>query len=233
MNLSDWSTSLDGLLGIMKIKSFQGGYDNNFCYLIWCEETKIAAIIDPSVEINPVLEHIESNDLILDKILITHSHHDHIYYLNDYLDLYPLAKVHASKKTSLSESINFIGLEHNDIVSVGKILILCLFTPGHYFDSICFWIKAEHIIFTGDTMFVGRTGRTISGGSDIQDLYDSIYNIILKLPMRTVVYPGHHYGFKKNITLLDNIKYSIFFQCKSFSEFNLVMKNFEKSRKSR
>ena len=99
---------------------------------------------------------------------------------------------------------------------MGKILILCLFTPGHYFDSICFWIKEKNVIFTGDTMFVGRTGRTISGGSDIQDLYNSIYNIILKLPMGTVVYPGHHYGFKKNITLLDNIKYSNFFKCKSF-----------------
>ena len=72
----------------MKIKSFQGGYDKNFTYVIWCSRTKLAAIIDPSTEINPIIEYIENNDLILSKILITHTHHDHIAYLNDFLDLF-------------------------------------------------------------------------------------------------------------------------------------------------
>ena len=46
----------------MKIKRFQGGFDNNFCYVLSCNETRIAAIIDPSVEINPVIEYIDSNE---------------------------------------------------------------------------------------------------------------------------------------------------------------------------
>ena len=53
----------------MKIKSFQGGYDKNFSYVIWCEETKHAALIDASTEINPIIEYIEEFDLILSKIL--------------------------------------------------------------------------------------------------------------------------------------------------------------------
>ena len=216
----------------MKIKRFQGGYDNNFCYVLSCKETKTAAIIDPSVEINPVIEYIDSNDLILDKILITHTHYDHIHYLNDFIDLYPLIKVYASSNAGFSGSVDFNKLGHNDIISLGKHLILLLFTPGHYFDSVCYWVKSKNIVFTGDTMFVGRTGRTISNGSDIGELYDSTYNILLKLPLETTIYPGHHYGFCKEITLLDNIKYSKFFQCKSFNEFDLVMKNFEKIRKS-
>ena len=65
----------------MNVKYFIGGYDKNICYLVWCDESKYAAIIDPSVEINPILEFIEANNLILDKVLITHSHHDHIRYL--------------------------------------------------------------------------------------------------------------------------------------------------------
>ena len=44
----------------MKIKRFQGGYDKNFCYVVSCDETRMAAIIDPAVEINPVIEYIES-----------------------------------------------------------------------------------------------------------------------------------------------------------------------------
>ena len=40
----------------MKIKTFEGGYDKNLCYVIWCTDTKVAAIVDPSVEINPIIE---------------------------------------------------------------------------------------------------------------------------------------------------------------------------------
>jgi len=215
----------------MNVKRFQGGYDKNFCYVVSCDETKMAAIIDPSVEINPVIEYIESNNLILDKVLITHTHHDHIYYLGDFINLYPLMKVYASVKARLPKTVDFKKIEHNDVVMVGKHFILSLFTPGHYIDSICYWVKSQNIIFTGDTMFVGRTGRTISSGSNLKDLYYSTYDILLKLPSDTVIFPGHHYGFRKNITLRENMKLSNFFQCKSFSEFDKVMQNFEKSRK--
>ena len=68
----------------MIIKSFEGGYDKNFCYVISCEKTKITAIVDPSVEINPIIEYIELNDLILSKILVTHTHHDHDYYIDNF-----------------------------------------------------------------------------------------------------------------------------------------------------
>ena len=51
----------------MKIKAFQGGFDKNFSYLIWCKKTKYAAIIDPAVSINPILETINKHSLLLDK----------------------------------------------------------------------------------------------------------------------------------------------------------------------
>ena len=69
----------------MNIKSFEGGYDKNLCYLIWCDKTKIAGIIDPAVNITPIIESIEKNNLILTKIFISHTHHDHILYLNDFI----------------------------------------------------------------------------------------------------------------------------------------------------
>ena len=70
--------------GTMKVKSFKGGFDQNFCYLIWCEDTMQGAIIDPSTEPLEIFEFIEANDIILSKILITHTPHDHICYLSDY-----------------------------------------------------------------------------------------------------------------------------------------------------
>ena len=67
----------------MNIESFQGGYDKNFSYLIWCEKTKLAAIIDPAVDSIKILEKINQLNLTLIKILITHTHHDHYQYLTD------------------------------------------------------------------------------------------------------------------------------------------------------
>ena len=57
-------------LGIMKVESFKGGFDDNFCYLIWCEETMHAAIIDPSVDPLEIFEFIENNNIILSKICV-------------------------------------------------------------------------------------------------------------------------------------------------------------------
>ena len=213
----------------MKIKSFLGGYDKNFSYLIWCKDTRIAAIVDPAVKINPIIDFIIENNLILNKILITHTHNDHIFYLNDWIKLYPKINLFGYN-LKLNEKVKIHNLFHNDIIVIGQELITTLYTPGHYDDSICFWNQKNNIIFTGDTMFVGRTGRTVSNRSNIDDLYDSIYQIILQLPKQTIVYPGHHYGFKKNISIEENIKNFDFFSCSTKLEFIEVMKKFEDNR---
>ena len=215
----------------MNVKSFEGGYDHNLCYVIWCEGTKTAAIIDPSVEISEIIKFIDDNELILNKIIITHTHHDHIRYLSEFVYLYPEIDIYASDNAPLAKHKNFIGLSHNDTIPLGENIIISLFTPGHYKDSMCYWVQDEDIVFTGDTVFVGRTGRTVSGGSNIEDLYNSVYNIILKLPLNTIICSGHHYGFSKTITIKDNIRYSDFFTCRTLDEFILIMKNFENNRR--
>jgi glyoxylase-like metal-dependent hydrolase (beta-lactamase superfamily II) len=213
----------------MKIKSFLGGFDKNFCYLVWCEKTKIAAIIDPSTEINPIAEYIEKEKLILSKLLITHTHHDHIAYLNDFLDLYTNLIVYCFHKP-INMKNDYIGLIDNEIITIGETFFTTIYTPGHFIDSICYWNKEQKLLFTGDTLFVGRTGRTVSNTSNIEQLYSSVYNRLLKLPYNTMIYPGHHYGYKPNISIKNNIKLFDFFQCKSLSEFKKIMKKFEKNR---
>mgnify|MGYP001051777196 FL=1 len=215
----------------MKVKYFIGGYDKNICYLIWCEESNYAAIIDPSVEINPVIEFIKKENLILDKILITHTHHDHIKFLNDFIDYFNLIKVYISSKSI--KKINFIPISNNQIINIGTNIITCFETPGHHYDSISFWDEKNKRIFTGDTMFIGRTGRVLSSKSSIEDLYDSIYNILLKLPAETMIYPGHDYGYTTIDSIGNNIISSNFFNCQNLTQFKLVMNNYEKNRKKR
>ena len=217
-------------LDIMKIKSFKGGYDDNFSYLIWDETTLDGAIIDPSVSPELIFDFITLNNIRLSKIFITHTHMDHIVYLDDFLDRYPSLSIYAYLNTRQKFEGNFIGINHNDQISLGNSIFTVLYTPGHYDDCICYWNSQDGIIFTGDTVFVGRSGRTIISYSRISQLFDSIYNIILQLPKETIIYPGHDYGPSPTITISDNIKLSLFFSAQSKQEFISIMKDFELNR---
>ena len=214
----------------MKIKTFLGGFDKNLSYLVWCESTRIAAIIDASTEIIEILECIETNYLILEKIFITHTHFDHIKYLKDITDQFPQVEICGYLYSEVDFGEKYRGLNHHEIVSIGMEMITVLHTPGHYPDSVCFWNKKDDCLFTGDTIFVGRTGRTIGAKSNISHLYNSVYDNILILPQRTIIYSGHHYGYKKSITLKENISLSSFFQCRSEDEFIQIMEKYEKNR---
>ena len=216
----------------MRIKAFLGGYDKNLSYLIWCESTRIAGIIDASIEITEILECIDSNNLLLEKVFITHTHFDHIKYLDDLTDQFPYLQICGYKNPEEKFADNYRELDHHEIIPLGTEMITVLYTPGHYPDSVCFWNKKGSFVFTGDTMFVGRTGRTIGAKSNNSYLYSSIYDELLKLPQQTVIYPGHHYGYKKSVTLKENISLSPFFQCNSEDEFIRVMEHYEKTRRN-
>ena len=216
----------------MKIKSFQGGFDKNLSYLIWCESTHISGIVDASVNLNKINDFIQRNNLILEKIFITHTHQDHIQFLDDILHKYPKVQICGYEKPEIEFNNLYRKLMHHEIISLGSEMITILHTPGHYPDSLCFWNKKDNSIFTGDTMFVGRTGRTVGTKSNISHLYTSIYQQILKLPEQTTIYPGHHYGYTLHLTLKENISISPFFQCSSENEFIQVMEVYEKSRRT-
>jgi len=212
----------------MRIKTFQGGFDDNLSYIISCDKTNRCALIDASISSTQIIEYINNNNLLLDKVLITHTHHDHISYLDEYMHKFPSAIICGHSKKIYDKSTKY--LEHNQLISIGQEHIIALYTPGHYWDSMCYYNYKSKIVFTGDTVFVGRTGRTIGKRSNIKNLYNSVYKIILTLPQDTMIYPGHHYGHKKSISIKENIRISNFFQCNNFSEFNSIMKNFELKR---
>tara|TARA_B100000029_G_scaffold178688_1_gene176067 strand:- start:183 stop:833 length:651 start_codon:yes stop_codon:yes gene_type:complete len=216
----------------MKIKSFQGGYDKNFSYLVWCEKTKFAAIVDPSVPSNEIIEQIEKLNLTLVKIFITHTHFDHIQYLEDFIFKFPNIEICCHEKSiNLFKKHNVRGLINNETVFLGELLLIAMHTPGHYHDSICYWLKDQNILFTGDTMFVGRPGRVKSKTSNIKDLYHSIYNEIFSLPEKTIIYSGHNYGYSPTITIKKNREISNFFSCISIEEFIKEMEKFESNYK--
>ena len=209
------------------IQSFEGGYDKNYSYLLTCLEAISSIVVDASLELSRLQPFIKTRPAA---ILITHSHHDHIKHINEYVEAYPEIKVigHPKSKLNNTPEINYLPMKDNSVFKLGGLEIKTIHTPGHYYDSVCFLV--ENVIFTGDTLFIGRTGRTLSKGSNISDLYNSVYEKLLTLPGSTIIYPGHNYGSKPTMTMNENIKISNLLQASGEKDFINRMKNYEKTR---
>jgi glyoxylase-like metal-dependent hydrolase (beta-lactamase superfamily II) len=77
-------------------------------------------------------------------------------------------------------------------LALGTEKVKVIYTPGHTQDSICLYDGVD--LLTGDTLFIGNCGRTDLPGGSTEQLFESLHNIILKLPPSTRIYPGHDYG---------------------------------------
>ena len=167
------------------IRSFIGGYDNNLTYLINCSRTGAQVLIDAAVDLSQLSPYINHEPLA---VMITHGHQDHIAFLDQYIRHYPNMVIIGHSESSINHYQRYKNIRDGEVIKVGELTFLVIYTPGHYYDSICYMI--DPVLFTGDTMFVGRTGRVKSDKSDIKDLYDSVYNKILTLPHNIRIYPG-------------------------------------------
>jgi glyoxylase-like metal-dependent hydrolase (beta-lactamase superfamily II) len=209
------------------IRSFKGGYDDNLTYLVSCMRTGNQFLVDASIQLKEIDGFINKRGLIA--LFITHTHGDHIAYLDEYIDAFPNLVVMVYKESEHKINCDYIKpVKQNDIVTVGQLTVEILYTPGHYNDSICYYL--DGVLFTGDTLFVGRTGRTISKGSDIKKLYKSVYDTILDLPESTMIYPGHDYGPKMSITIKENISISPLLRAEDEEDFIKRMAQYEATR---
>ena len=208
------------------VRPFLGGYDKNFTYLITCSHTRSSVLVDAAIPIDQIMPSISNPPLAL---LITHTHADHIRYLNDYINIFPDMIVFGHSESALMHKIkNFRITKHQQNFEIGHLPFTSIYTPGHYFDSICYLLKPT--LFTGDTLFVGRTGRVISQRSDIKELYNSVYNRLLILSKDLRLYPGHDYGKQPSIKIKHNIKISPLLRAKNLKDFIKKMEQYELNR---
>lgn len=168
----------------MEIKSFRGGYDHNFTYVL--SSKKECCIIDPAVPADKVLSFIREKNLWVIFVIFLHSHFDHIIdlavYRKEGIPIYG----HSSTKIPVDRK-----LEDGDILAVGEIKIDVLHTPGHLYDCIC--LLTGKNLFTSDTIFVQGCGRIDFPGSDPEKMFYTIERM-KRLPEDTIIYPGHDYG---------------------------------------
>ncbi|MGD6806069.1 MAG: MBL fold metallo-hydrolase [Candidatus Bathyarchaeia archaeon] len=189
-------------------------HGDNFSYLIADEATKEAAVVDPSYNADELIKTIKNQNLTLKYIINTHSHSDHTAGNTELQQLFG-AKIAASKQTKNQADLQ---LDDSDTLSLGKIQIKVLSTPGHTQDGICLLIDGEKLL-TGDTLFVGECGRTDLPGGNAKQLYETLFNKILKLNDEIEVYPGHDYGVKPSSTIGYERKTNYVLQPRTLKEF--------------
>lgn len=197
-----------------KIEQIPVGKMANFTYLIIDNEEKEIAIVDPSWDLEKIFAIINKNKYRVTYIINTHSHFDHVLG-NDQIIAVTKCKV-IQHENSLEK--HDISVNDGDKFMIGKTIVQVLFTPGHSKDSICLIVDSK-IIITGDTLFVGNCGRTDLPGSDPEEMYNSLFEKIIKLDNNIIVYPGHNYGYKPISTIEEEKKNNYVLIPRSKSEF--------------
>ena len=199
----------------LEIRQLRLGPMANFIYIVFCPTTREAICIDPAWDSKFIVDEIESNDLTVTGIFLTHEHHDHVNAVADLLGYYSVP-IYASAYSTYSD-FPFEGLTNQSTLQLGNLQLTVYLTPGHSPGGMC--IYSEPHLFTGDTLFVDGCGRCDLVGSDVHEMYNSLFNIISSFPNSTIVYPGHDYGPKPSDTLRNQYQKNRFFQSNSKSTF--------------
>jgi glyoxylase-like metal-dependent hydrolase (beta-lactamase superfamily II) len=170
------------------VRQMKVGDEQNFVYLLIDEPSGEALAIDSGWEIDPIATVVRDENLELKFAVATHHHSDHAATLWQLARMFDVEVV-AHRSSPLSCDLR---VDDGDTLAVGELKVKVLHTPGHTEDSICIYDGRN--LFTGDTVLIGACGRTDIIGGSPKKLYASLQTKILKLPNRTILYPGHDYG---------------------------------------
>ena len=194
---------------------------STYTYIIASGEGREALIIDPVIEHSDEYSTILNNlDLKLVKVIDTHIHADHISALNELNKRTNCIRVMGEK--SKSEVID-LRIKDGEKIKVEEVELQAIYTPGHTDCSYSFLMNDR--VFTGDTLLINGSGRTDFQNGNAYDAYDSIFNKLLKLPEKTLVFPAHDYNGKKFSTIENEKNNNPRFQVSSKEEYADIMNN--------
>ena len=194
---------------------------STYTYILSSGKGREALIIDPVLEhTDRYLNLLSKLELKLVKVIDTHIHADHITGLNELSKRTNCTKIMGDN--SKSEVID-LRVKENENIKIDNIDLKVMYTPGHTDCSYSFLMNDR--IFTGDILLINGTGRTDFQNGDPYQSYDSIFNKILKLPEKTLVFPAHDYNGKKYSTIKNEKKNNPRLQVSSANEYAEIMNN--------
>jgi glyoxylase-like metal-dependent hydrolase (beta-lactamase superfamily II)/rhodanese-related sulfurtransferase len=166
-------------------------------YLIGCETTSTAALIDPELSrLDHYLALAARDGLRIRFLIDTHTHADHFSAtrtLSRRLDV-PVV-MHTVSPAPFAD----LRLGDGELLRIGELRLRALHTPGHTADSMC--LQVDDRLFTGDTLLIGGTGRTDLPSGDPEALYDSLFHRVLTLDPALKVHPAHEYHGRASSTI--------------------------------
>jgi hydroxyacylglutathione hydrolase len=190
----------------MFLQVFPSGPLFTNAYVVACDATKEAAIIDPAQGSIPAIQKfLNAHSLTCKHILLTHSHWDHIAEVSTAKELYNApVYIHPLDTPNLEQPGSdglpcalFIPsvtpdklLGENTPVMIGDLTLQVIHTPGHSPGSVCFYVQNYGILISGDTLFRGAVGNLSFPTSKPELMKESLAKLAA-LPPQTKVYPGH------------------------------------------
>ena len=191
----------------MKIGKFVLGPVWTNCYIVINEGNRECFVVDPATCPPEFVSYIKDAGLEVKAVLLTHGHFDHIMGLDGFLKEFsvPVYACEAEKELLESAQLNssasmlgqpytFSGAEYvtnRQNLKIAGFEIQVIYTPGHTGGGCCYYIPAENVLFSGDTLFHGSIGRTDLPTGSMGQLVNSIRDRLFVLPDETKVYPGH------------------------------------------
>lgn len=166
-------------------------FGDNYTYLVICDETQQAAIIDAPEE-DPVVARVDATGAKVQLILSTHHHFDHSMANPQLAERYDVPVYgHTSDQEQDRLPGQTIGIDEGDTFQVGNQTGRVLFIPSHTTGHVAYVFDEAKAVFTGDMLFAGGCGRLFEGNA--QMMFDALCGKLAELPDDTLVYCGHEY----------------------------------------
>lgn len=195
---------------MLTVQSFVFNPFSENTYVVW-DQHKNAVIIDPGNledrETASLKQFIENNNLIIQNILLTHAHIDHVLGLQWAFDTYKVpVMMHQQDREILDRNTMsarqfgfffkpFNGeieyVKEGETYSIGEDVLKIYHVPGHSPGSVAYHAEDQNLIISGDVLFHGSIGRTDLYKGDHEQLLEGIRTKLFVLPEETTVYSGH------------------------------------------